>query len=223
MPQIKDFKMAKQQIEIKTYKTARICTNTSAPKTSKYKWFVLHGYGQLSPYFIEKFNCLPTESHFVIAPEALSRYYLNGTDGRVGATWMTKEARLQDIADYVNYLDQIFEHYKSIQAEKTIVLGFSQGAATACRWINLGKIKCDILILWAGVYPPDLSMSGRLFEHEPKTYILYGNKDLYITETKLETQKEAIQKMGLKPEIIHFEGTHEIPEKVLTDFVKVRI
>ena len=72
-------------------------------------WFVAHGYGQLAAYFIRHFAPLTAaDPHLVVvAPEGLSRFYLNGTGGRVGATWMTKEDRLAEIEDYVAYLNQL--------------------------------------------------------------------------------------------------------------------
>jgi hypothetical protein len=39
-------------------------------------WFVLHGYGQLAQFFIKKFNTLTDHNVCVIAPEGLSRFYL---------------------------------------------------------------------------------------------------------------------------------------------------
>src|SRR5690606_41470350 len=84
--------------------------------------FALHGYGQLVSYFIKKFNTLNPEKYFIVAPEGLHRFYLNGSSGRVGASWMTKEDRENDIKDYINYLNHLWD---SIQTEKkfdTIVL-----------------------------------------------------------------------------------------------------
>lgn len=62
-------------------------------------WFVLHGYGYLAKYFIKKFEPILSSSVAIVAPEALSRFYSNGVgyDGRVGASWMTKESREDEI------------------------------------------------------------------------------------------------------------------------------
>jgi dienelactone hydrolase len=79
----------------------------------------------------------------VVAPEALSRFYVDrgepaaGTPARVGATWMTREDREAEIADYVRYLDRALDAAAGrpgAAAPALGVLGFSQGAATACRW-----------------------------------------------------------------------------------------
>ena len=68
-------------------------------------WFVCHGYGQLAHRFLRSFSALDDGSRLVVAPEGLSRYYVDHAERKVGASWMTTEDRLTDIADYVAYLD----------------------------------------------------------------------------------------------------------------------
>src|SRR5688572_22997918 len=92
---------------ITTKKTARYFTLGSLDENTKDIWLVLHGYGQLAEYFIRNFKPIQHPTNFFIAPEALSRFYVNETTGRIGATWMTKEDREHEIADYLMYLDTI--------------------------------------------------------------------------------------------------------------------
>jgi predicted esterase len=70
-------------------------------------WFVLHGYGQLPQYFLRKFLPIADSTRVIIAPGGLSRFYLDGFSGRVGSTWMTKEERLLDIRNYIEYLNAL--------------------------------------------------------------------------------------------------------------------
>ena len=119
--------------------------------------FALHGYGQLSKYFIRKFNDLH-EDYFIIAPEGLHRFYIKASAGRVGASWMTKENREDDIKDYINLLNNIWDKYnEQYQFSERILLGFSQGGATASRWHQFGKFKAQKFILWASIFPPRLT------------------------------------------------------------------
>ncbi|MEZ4763957.1 MAG: hypothetical protein R3C26_12480 [Calditrichia bacterium] len=39
----------------------------------------------------------------------MSRFYLQSTNGRIGATWMTREDRENEIADYLAYLNNLSE------------------------------------------------------------------------------------------------------------------
>ena len=41
--------------------------------------FLLHGYGQQAKYFIRKFQILENAHTCLIAPEGLSRFYLQGS------------------------------------------------------------------------------------------------------------------------------------------------
>ena len=79
--------------------------------TTERVWLVFHGYGQLSEYFIKKFEGLDPEKNFIIAPQGLSKYYVNGVSGRVGASWMTKEDRLTEIENQYTYLDQVLHQF----------------------------------------------------------------------------------------------------------------
>lgn len=79
-------------------------------------WIVLHGYGQLAERFVRRFHGLPgidEGRRRIVAPEALSRFYVerqigqHGPTSTVGATWMTREDREHEIRDYVAYLDAV--------------------------------------------------------------------------------------------------------------------
>lgn len=201
-------------------KTCRYCTygNTTNPQTI---WFTLHGYGQLAKYFIKNFESLNPEENLVVAPEGFHRFYLDGMKGRVGASWMTSEDRLTDISDYVNYLDMLHTEIRGNlknQNHRLIVLGFSQGVATASRWMALGNTKPDAAIFWAGSFPPDLlpADSKRWFDDIP-TWCVVGDEDEYISEENLERAKEHLDKLGIQPEWHRYRGGHKIPVDAFND------
>jgi predicted esterase len=198
----------------------------SAPKTFRY-WisgdlekankllFVLHGYGQLAEFFIRKFKEIP-EDYLVIAPEGMHRFYLNGTSGRVGASWMTKEDRESDIADNLNWLSQLFiKLTKQKKIKKTILLGFSQGGATAARWFYGKNVQLDQLILWASVFPPDLEKS--LIQSNSNNYFVIGTEDEYYNTEALKSEIEFHKKIGFRT--LQFAGKHEIDIKTLNSIL----
>jgi predicted esterase len=199
---------------------------TSGPITNQTRniWFVLHGYGQLAAYFIRKFEVLQAPETIVIAPEGLSRFYLQDVskgahtvDTKVGATWMTKENRVTDIENYLNYLTEIYAN--EIPAEytgKITLLGFSQGASTVSRWAADNRIKFDRLILWAGIFPTDMDFDkvGNLLQHK-EVLEIYGTNDPFLTDTRLKEMTQLNQRLGLKPKVISFEGQHELNREVL--------
>jgi predicted esterase len=184
-------------------------------------WFVVHGYGQLAQFFIQKFKGLEEAGICVVAPEGLSRFYLDGDRGRVGATWMTKENRLMDIENYIAFLNEVYrkETISHSPLPPVTVLGFSQGAATATRWLMDGKIQVNRLILWAGLFPSDMDFEkGNKILRRMEVVEVYGKGDPFITEESLQLMKELNKKLGLEPSLIEFEGKHELDNSVLLKF-----
>ena len=183
---------------------------------------VFHGYGMLAYYFLQKFRDLFDEKTLVIAPEGLNRFYLEGFSGRVGATWMTKEDRLADIENYLCYLAELKRGVLDLctNAEITL-LGFSQGAATVSRWITQGDVNWHRLILWAGLWPPDLPFeAGReKLGANKEIYFVYGNQDPFLKESHLSTLKDLSDKLDVQPVIQVFEGGHEINVSLLKQII----
>lgn len=181
-------------------------------------WIVFHGYGQLAKYFINNFSSLDPKSHFVISPEGTNRFYLEGFDGRVGASWMTKEARETDIQNYLTQLDCLVDSFRNRIPHKAIinVLGFSQGTATASRWLSLSNPEIHNLILWAGKFAFDIDLNSiREYLSTIHIYVVVGDEDQYIDEAKfLEYQGFLIQHQ-VQFESIKFKGGHKILEDTL--------
>jgi predicted esterase len=189
---------------------------------------VIHGYGQLAQYFIRKFNILQQHRICVIAPEGLSRFYLEDVssrmqsgNNRVGATWMTRENRLMDIDNYIQYLTTLYQaethDHPSIPVT---VLGFSQGAATASRWVTQGGIPFSRLILWAGIFPPDINFeSGHALLKDKETFLVYGKQDPFLNDSRFAEMEMLSSKLAIQPARVTFDGGHDIDEGTLLKFV----
>lgn len=209
--------------DFKTIRTARYFLSDEPSVHHKQLCFVLHGYGQAPAYFIKKFEKLKRNDILFVAPEGLHRFYLQGNAGRVGSSWMTREDRLNDIADYCHLLDQVADEVLKHQSfEKVAILGFSQGVATACRWANATSINFDALVSWAGAFPPDLNFATALDNLKPKAlHLLCGNEDEYISEKRLEEHLTFLSEKGLQPFVHRFEGGHDIYPKPLKELLEV--
>lgn len=189
---------------------------------TKQVWLVLHGYGQLAQYFIKKFQKLTDHNICVIALEGLSKYYLSEfteqgrKNNRVGALWMTSENRLMDIENYISYLTTVYNHELSGFNVPVTLLGFSQGCATVCRWAASGKINFEKLILWAGLFPPDMNFeTDKAAFASRKTIMVVGNQDPFVNAERMKEFDMLAHKLGITPEKIVFDGKHEVDEKVL--------
>jgi predicted esterase len=200
-------------------RTARYYTLGEPGPAVRQVWVVCHGYGQLAGRFVRHFEPIADASRLIVAPEGLSRFYLDsGMHERVGATWMTREDRLADIEDYLRYLDAlhaaVFNAIDRASVQLT-VLGFSQGVATAARWVARGR-RTERLVAWGGVLPPELDLSGLhdVFAHTRLTTV-YGKTDDYITP-KIAAQEEGKLRAAKIPfDVRTFDGGHEVQAAAL--------
>ena len=182
-------------------------------------YFLCHGYGQLAMYFIKKFEALDDPDTLLIAPEGLHRFYLEGGHGKIGASWMTSEDRQNDIKDYVNYLDALYNEFHGKCRNhrlKVHLLGFSQGTATASRWLCRGKVKADSLILWAGALAHDLdpTIDKNMFNNV-KVFLLSGNDDPYFKLEHVKSNLDFTRQFKKDVTSIEYKGGHKIEKEVL--------
>lgn len=207
---------------IPVQKTAFCATAGDAEKPA-HIWFVLHGYGQLASYFIRHFEAVAGADTVVTAPEAPSRFYLDGTYGRVGACWMTKHERETDIADLNAYLDRMFDEvcrrYAADASTKFHFLGFSQGVPVLCRWLaRRAEIPVHRLVLWAGAVPHDMPLPE--LEHllrRGASYIVYGTEDPFLKEAQFPMLQTVLNERRLPAEIKTFTGGHTLDAGLLSE------
>ena len=200
---------------INTYSTL----NTFTAKT-KTVWFVFHGMGYLTKYFITYFKGLNPDEHYIIAPQAPSKYYQDKQFKYVGASWLTRENTTMEKENVLRYVDTVWEtECKKWQGcdMRFIFMGYSQGVSIVCRWASSRKMVCNTLLLHSGAIPIELTPAD--FDYLPKstqvTY-LYGNKDQYITEArKTEQQLKGTSLFGDRLAVEVFDGIHEVH----TDFL----
>lgn len=122
---------------IKVVKTARYFLTGVKPQSASQIWLVMHGYGYTVSEFIALFRPLLDGKTAIVAPEGLSRFYTKGLGGKVGASWMTKEDRLQEIEDYTFYLGELMNRIIPPFSSSILhVYGFSQGVSTLSRVLS---------------------------------------------------------------------------------------
>ena len=184
-------------------------------------WFVLHGYKQLARRFSRRFASIAGPERLVVAPEGLSRFYARPEPGRhgpasvVGASWMTREDRLAEIGDYVGYLDRLADTVLQAPAWVT-VLGFSQGAATAARWVTLGRVRAARLVLWGGYVPPDLDMErARPVLAGTELLLVRGAEDPGLDEALADQEAGRLEAAGIDYRTVAYGGGHEIDPETL--------
>jgi len=206
-------------------RTARYAMLGTPSEHTTEVWFALHGYGQLAAEFIVPFGALDDGTRVIVAPEALNRFYLvtpkdtRAADRPVGATWMTREDRQSDIADYVGYLDRLYATiFTQLRRERVVVraLGFSQGVATVVRWLTLGRAQIDQLILWGGLLPPDLELKhGVSALRGVPLRLVAGSRDEFVGGAVLERELARLTELGVSHQHLAFEGGHALSRTML--------
>jgi len=212
-----------QERHIEVRKTARYWVLGEDVEQPEELWCVLHGYKQLAARFLRRFQGIADGTRRIVAPEALSRFYVSTEPGRhgaasvVGGTWMTREDRENEIRDYVHYLDTLHDEV-AVEGADTTVLAFSQGVATASRWIAYGRLRPRRLILWGDYLPPDLDMqmAGASFEHT-ELLIVRGTEDGALNEELRAREEASLDAAGIAHRFVSYEGGHDIHAETLKE------
>ena len=192
--------------------------------------FACHGYGQLASDFAKEFECIDEPGRLIVVPEALSRFYLpegtgfHGPDSKIGATWMTREDRDNEIVDYVNYLESLYEEtLGGLDREKVrvTVLGFSQGGATITRWLMNGKSRANRMVLWGSTLASDANLkeASALF-HKTQLTIVYGKRDQFADEKLITAYEETLKKNDIPFDFITFDGGHRMDRDTLRNLAE---
>ncbi len=146
----------------------------------------------------------------ILAPEGLSRFYVKGTDGRVGASWMTLDERITDINDHINYLNTWWAGLEVAEGAEVIVLGFSQGVATAARWLA-ADFAASKVILHSGTVPPEWEEVHPKFNPRISKWIsIRGKDDPIYPQNSHESAATLFGLLGLNFETLIVEGTHKM-------------
>lgn len=184
-------------------------------------WFVCHGYGQLAHRFLRRFEPAARPGRLIVAPEGLSRFYVDGANGTVGASWMTREGRDTEIEDHLHYLDALAARLlpESGVEQPNLVLGFSQGCATASRWVARGSARPATLVLWGELPAYDLTDDdyGNLRDQGTLVRLVVGRQDPYLSLSAVDRASQAIERHGLAVDIVVYDGGHEIDGPTLSD------
>jgi len=192
--------------------------NKLTPKTQNI-WFVCHGMGFLSRYFLRYFTGLNPDENYIIAPQAQSKYYLAPKQKHVGSSWLTKENTLKETENVMRYFDAVFERENLPSDKNLIVLGYSQGVSVAMRYIAKRKLVCSQLVLHSGGIPKELNPNDFSFLNA-KVSLIYGTEDEFLNEERIvQETKRGKELFGNNLHLIPFEGKHEVNVKLIKNLV----
>lgn len=186
-------------------------------------WIVLHGYAQLITRFARHFDGIVPPDTCVVTPEGLSRFYIDlpQPDGRhlqrVGATWMTREQREDDIADAMAWLDTVYDDVMGADQSRPLgLLAFSQGVATASRWMAHRALQPNAFVAWAGGLAHDVSDDDlRAALHRARVSVVRGDTDELVSEVQLHEQVARLHRLAPATAVVRFSGGHVLDRTTL--------
>lgn len=201
--------MNQSEKEISYSTTNTYSTLNQISKDTKTVWFVCHGMGYLSRYFLKYFKGLSANENYIIAPQAPSKYYIQ-PKFHVGANWLTKHNTVADTQNIMNYFDAILEAENLPDHLNLIVLGYSQGVSVALRYLAKKQWQCHTLIIHSGGIPKELVPSDFKYLNA-KVILTYGTHDEFLDEKRIEEEsKRAKDLFANTLNVIPFKGKHEV-------------
>lgn len=208
--------------EVSYQTTNSYSTLNSFSRTTKNVWFVCHGMGYLSRFFLRYFDELNPDENYLIAPQAQSKYYITPKFKHIGASWLTKENTIHETQNVMRYFDAVFQAEQLSENMNLILLGYSQGVSVALRYIAKRQLKCSQIVIMSGKIPTELTVADFEFLN-PKTKIsmIYGTMDPYLDENSLLSEKNRAFELfnHCDLHIIPFEGTHKVNKSILKQMV----
>lgn len=215
-------------------RTARFAITGADPAHAAHLWVVLHGYGQLATEFIAPFAEAAPPGVRIVAPEGLSRFYLElpRPDGghltRTGATWLTRDDRDDDLRDALGMLHTVVR--REIEAimhargatPRLHLLGFSQGVAMSMRYavdrlaVDASAVPLATHVLWAGGLAHDVADEAlREAWRQTALHVVVGARDRFASDTFRESVRSRLADIGHPVTTHTFEGGHRLDTPLL--------
>jgi predicted esterase len=96
------------------------------------------------------------------------------------------------------------------------VLGFSQGGATAARWVASGRVRPGRLVVWGSALPPDVDLAAPASPlRAPETVLVVGARDAYITPKIVAAEVARMTAVQFPFRQVSYDGDHAIDDGVL--------
>ena len=206
--------------EISYNSTNSYSTLNNLTETTKNVWFVCHGMGYLSRYFLKYFKDLNPDENYIIAPQAQGKYYIPPAYKHVGASWLTKENTLKETENVMRYFDSVLEAEHIPNDKNIIVLGYSQGVSVAMRYIAKRQLQCEQLILMSGGIPKELVTDDFKFLKASKVTMIYGTQDEYLNDERMQNESKRVAELFEdNVTILPFDGKHVVNVELINTLV----
>lgn len=180
-------------------------------------WLLFHGYAQTAPEFFDAAGPLLDASGFdAIAPEGPSRFYARSGRGDVVASWMTSVEREAEIAEYLRFFENLLTDIDIPPTSRLHLLGFSQGVATALRFLAESTRTIASCILWsAGFRRDELENAADAIAETGRFYLVDGEADPLVEVDVIDRLADDLRSLGAAVERRSHPGRHELDADLL--------
>ncbi|HSG27004.1 MAG TPA: alpha/beta hydrolase-fold protein [Candidatus Krumholzibacterium sp.] len=185
----------------------------------------LHGFGSSPDRFAAILDYLPSRSFILAVPEPPYPYVYEGTRTADRFSWDYQgDASLWAEADPMvcRYIADVADSLRArFRVSKTVIMGFSQGAAYA--YSTAIKYAEDIygIMAFSGLFPEPgrypWMMDARSLEKSSSTrvFIAHGSRDSAIGQDLSLKASKVLEASGYDVELMVFDGGHMIPPGAL--------
>lgn len=217
-------------------RTARYAAVGAAPAHATQLWVAFHGYAHRAADFVAPLIDVVPAHVRVVAPEGLSRFYLEmprpdgGHLARTGASWLTRDDREDELRDALAMVQSVvareYAAVRHARGERPAlhVLGFSQGVAMSMRWVveagrnpALGdQAHVHRHVLWAGGLAHDVADEAlRAAWRETQVEVVWGSRDKFASASAREVVQARFERLGIAPLARTFDGGHRLDAALL--------
>ncbi|MEP6600703.1 MAG: esterase, partial [Nitrospirota bacterium] len=96
------------------------------------------------------------------------------------------------------------------------VVGFSQGGATANRWLTRGRARANRLVMWGALLASDADLNqAATFFRDVNLTIVYGKRDQFADEGMIAGYTKLMHEKNIPFEIVTFDGGHRMDRETL--------
>lgn len=130
---------------------------------------------------------------------------------------MTRESREDDILDTMRWLNGLYHDIMHAAPDARVgILAFSQGVATATRWIANGVVRPQAFVAWAGGVAHDVARDTMYAAlAQTAVTLVAGEQDEFLSPDARTALLTALQEWQPAARLVTYDGTHQLDRKVL--------
>lgn len=192
---------------IPTLTHGRVLVHPAVAGASRGLLVGFHGYMENAAIQMARMVDIPGANRWtLVSVQGLHRFY-RGRSEDVVASWMTREDRVEAIADNIAYVAAALDAVPHDESTRIVFTGFSQGVAMAFRAAVRGRDRAAGVIAVGGDVPPELLAEAT--SGFPSVLLARGERDEWYTHAKFDADVAALRARDVDVRPVVYDGAHE--------------